>query len=426
MGFGRYVSSGTHKTGGRLGLALACLLLAAAPACGADGASPDYPAYLAQHQADLEPFFSAHGTEMFKQGLHILIGTMGNILLVTALVGWAFDVGLVWGYATIFAPAYAKFPRALIYASGRLVLALMLTIALTFVAMLGVNAGAGLPALTVVAVLTVPAMFVQVYWVGHLYRTSAKPSLLFYTALLAMHALIFAVLVPTVFAGQVALASAKFQDECVIPALRAEADATRHDADTLMQARDSAHTQVDALSARLAQDQAQEADLQKQIEAGKDSPALQYGRLVLLRAQGNLADAGTGLAAFIAHYPKDPHADAARGQLVAVNHALSAQLALQAQQEAQNAQAAAVARRALLADADAGRATLSELRGALLGQTTAQVAALFGKPSETGADKWGYGRRMVIDPQSGEHRGLTVIFSEGIVQGVDYYYGEAQ
>jgi hypothetical protein len=146
---------------------------------------------------------------------------------------------------------------------------------------------------------------------------------------------------------------------------------------------------------------------------------------VLLRAQGNWAETGKGLADFIARYPQDPHADAARGQLEAVNRALSAQLALEREQERQEAQTAAAARRTLLDDADAGRATLSEIRRALLGQTTAQVAALFGAPSETGADKWGYGKRMVVDPASGERRGLTVNFSEGIVQSVDYYYGAA-
>jgi hypothetical protein len=358
--------------------------------------------------------------------LHIVIGTAGNILLATALIGWVFDIGLAWGYSTIFSPAYAKFTRALIYASGRLVLALMLTIALTFVAMLGVNAGAGVPALTIVALLTIPAVFVQVFWVGYLYHTYAKPSLLFYVGLLAVHALIFVVLVPTVFSSQVALASSQFLDESVVPILRTEADKAKHDADVLVRQRDETQAQADQLNARFTQDQADEADLQRQIEASKTSPAIQYSRLVILRAQGELTGAAQGLADFIAKYPNDPHAAAARGQLNAVNEDLAAQRALQHQRELQDAQAAAAARQQLLADANAGRATLSEIRRALLGKTTAQVAALFGTPSETAADKWGYGKRMVVDPSSGEQRGLTVVFSEGIVQGVDYYYGVPQ
>jgi hypothetical protein len=44
----------------------------------AQAAPSDYPAYLAQHQAELQPFFTAHGWEIFKQGLPLLIGTAGN------------------------------------------------------------------------------------------------------------------------------------------------------------------------------------------------------------------------------------------------------------------------------------------------------------------------------------------------------------
>ncbi len=425
MGFGRCIPPGRKRRDGWGIKGVFAALVAGTIPGRAQATASDYPAYLAQHQAELQPFFAAHGWEIFKQGLPLLVGTAGNVLLVTALCGWVFDVGLAWGFSTIFAPAYAKFPRALIYACGRLMLALMLTLGLTFLAMLGINAGAGVPALTVVAILTIPALVAQVYWVGHLYRTAVGPSLFFYLALLALHGVILLVLLPTAFAGQVALASSKFLDGAIVPALHAEADATRRDGDKLMQARDSAHAQVKELSARLADDQATEAELQQRIAADKDAPAVQYSRLVLLRAQGNWAEAGKGFAAFIARYPADPRADAARGQLEAVNRALSAQLALQREQERQEAQAAAAARRALLADANAGRATLSEMREALLGQTTAQVAALFGPPSEMGADKWGYGKRMVVDPQSGEPRGLTVVFSEGIVQSVDYYYGAA-
>ena len=52
------------------------------------------------------------------------------------------------------------------------------------------------------------------------------------------------------------------------------------------------------------------------------------------------------------------------------------QLAAQHQQALQDAQAAAVARRQLLADADAGRATLSEMRRALLGKKVGDMATV--------------------------------------------------
>jgi hypothetical protein len=397
-----------------------------AKAAPAPGPSPDFPAWLAQHQAELAPFFTTHGCDMLKDGLHIIVSTAGNILLATALAGWLIDVALAWGYGTIFAPAYAKFPRALVYACGRLVLALMLTIVLMFAAMVGINAGAGLPALLIVAVLTIPAVAAQVFWVGYLYRTNVKPSLLFYIALLAVHVLIGTILIPTVFARQVDLAVGQFMNESVVPCLRTEADKAQHDAETLIARRDAAQAQVADLQARLTQDQADERDLHKRIDAQKTAPGTTFRRLVVLRAQGDLAGAGKGLAAFITKYPDDPNANAARGQLAGVSQALAAQAAAERRQEQADAQAAAVARLRLLRDAAAGSATLSEMRRALLGKTTAQVAALFGAPTETDADKWGYGRRMVYDPQSQQHHGLTVVFAEGFVQGVDYYYGDAQ
>jgi hypothetical protein len=69
--------------------------------------------------------------------------------------------------------------------------------------------------------------------------------------------------------------------------------------------------------------------------------------------------------------------------------------------------------------------TLSEMRDALIGKSRAEVTALFGAPTETGANRWGYGQRMIFNPLDDSHLGLTVVFSDGFVQGVDYYYGSA-
>jgi hypothetical protein len=398
-------------------------LAAAAPA---PSASPDFPAYLAKHQDDIVPFLEENACATLKDGLHILVGVGGNLLLATALFGWVLDVPLSWGFSTVFAPAYAKLTRALLYASGRLVLALMMTVILSFAALMGVNAGAGAPALLIVAVLAIPAIVVQVFWINYLYRTPSRSSVLFYLVLLALHAVIFAILVPTMFAKPVDAALTQYMDESVVPCVRTEADKVQHDAAGLAAKRDIARGKVTALQGRIAGDQAEEQDLQKQIDAKKNAPAVQFAKLVLLRAQGNLAEAGKGFGDFIEKNPNDPHANAARGQIEEINQALTAQLALERQQEAATAKATAQARAALLARANAGQATLSEIRRALIGKTRAEVLAYFGTPSETGADRWGYGKRMVLDPDTHVARGLTVVFSEGLVQGVDYYYGEAQ
>lgn len=403
--------------------ALAFLLGLSLIAHAADPSPSDSAAFLAQHQGELALFFNQHGSAILKESLPICVSVAGHLLLVTALAGWLIDIPLSWGFSTIFAPAYAKFTRALVYASGRLTLALLCSVVLTFSALLGINAGAALAAFLVVAVLSVPAVVLQVCWVSYQYRTRPQPSLLFYCGLLLAHGLVLLILIPTLFSAQVGGAFARVIDQSVVPALQADTRQVQRDASADLSLRDSAQAASTALSQRLAQDQAAERDLENRIAANKDSPAVIFSRLVLQRAQGDLAGAGTNLAEFIRRYPNDPHAGPARGELTAVNQALAEQQRLAQARQAANTAAEAQARAQLLAKLAAGHATLSEVRRALIGKTTGDVAALFGPPTERGADRWGYGRRMVFDPETSESLGLTVVFFEGLVQGVDYYYG---
>jgi hypothetical protein len=391
---------------------------ASPPSSGGD----DFASYLAQHQADLVPFFTQNGAMLIKEALPITVHVMGHVLLVTALVCWFIDVVLGWIFSTMVAPAYAKITRALVYASGRLVLALALTFVLGVAATVGLNAGAGWPALLMLVVLTVPAIAVQIFWIGWLYRASARDSGLFYIGLLLVHTVVGAILVASVFSGQIDHAVAQYVDQSITPRLQVAADAAQQEVAPLTSARNAAQAQLTALQDRLAQDKTDEASLHQAIADGKNLPAFTYSRLLLLRAQGHLIDAATGLAAFIASHPHDPETEPARGQLAELNQEVSVQLTAQRQEQAAAARAAARARAHLLARAAAGQSTLSEMRAALLGKTPAQVFALFGEPTERGADRWGYGRAMVLDPDTSTARGLTVVFADGFVQGVDYYY----
>jgi hypothetical protein len=63
------------------------------------------------------------------------------------------------------------------------------------------------------------------------------------------------------------------------------------------------------------------------------------------------------------------------------------------------------------------------MRLALVGKKPADITALFGPPAATASDRWGYSQRMIINPMTQDKFGLTVYFSDGTVQGVDYYYG---
>jgi hypothetical protein len=395
----------------------------AADATDSSGAPSEAASYLAQHQADLAPFFNQNGPVLVKDALPLFVDVAGHIMLVTSLVACLLDVLLAWIFSTIAAPAYARVTRALVYATGRLALALALTILLSFATLLTAHAGIEWLVLLVVGLLAVLAVVIQIFWVIWLYRTSARDAVLFYIVLLLVHLILGAILIPVFFSNLVDGSVAHFVDDAITPQLRLDAITARQDIAGVLARRDAEQTKVAALQAQLAQDKTDEANLHQAIQNGKSLPAFAFSRLVMLRAQGNLIPAATGFAAFIASHPHDPETDAARGQLAEINQEVSVQLAAQRQEQAVTARADAQAQARLLAKANLGQATLSEMRAALLGKTPAQVYAIFGAPSERGANRWGYAKRMVTDPQSSETRGLTVDFSDGLVQGVDYYYG---
>jgi len=92
----------------------------AAPAGG-----EDFGQYLADHQADLTPFFIKNASDLFKLAVPVLMGVMGWVILFTMLAGWVIDVLMSRGFAFLFAPAFAELKRTVIYATGRLFLSLV-------------------------------------------------------------------------------------------------------------------------------------------------------------------------------------------------------------------------------------------------------------------------------------------------------------
>jgi len=66
------------------------------------------------------------------------------------------------------------------------------------------------------------------------------------------------------------------------------------------------------------------------------------------------------------------------------------------------------------------------MRLALVGKNRADVTALFGTPTETASDRWGYAQQMIVNRMTSEKHGLAIYFTEGIVQSVDYYDGAAK
>jgi DNA-binding transcriptional regulator YdaS (Cro superfamily) len=306
------------------------------------------------------------------------------------------------------------------------VLSFALTILIGLALLVGLNFfGAGMATLLLLAVLSLVALFMQMSWVSYLYRSSLTAAALFYVALLVIHAVLISLVAPIFLSSPVHMAIANYVDQSVTPRLRQEAEAVRRDAAMTSGPAAAVKAQAAELEARISQARTEQQNLQEAIKVGKDSADVVFDRLVKLRAEGSLAEARAQFAAFLQWFPNGPRAETARGQLSEIDKALAAQAELKQEQQADADRAAAAARARLLARAAAGQVTLSEMRAALLGKTPAEVNALFGAPTETASNRWGYGQRMIFNALDNTHLGLTVVFADGVVQGVDYYYGSA-
>ncbi len=389
----------------------------AQPAAGGE----NFAQYLAGHQEDLAPFFEKNAAVLIRLGVPVLMGMAGWIVIFTMLLGWVIDVFMGRGYAAIFAPAFTGLKRAVIYATGRLALSFVCTclMGLAIVSSLKLS-HAGIVVMLVVIVLLAAAVAAQVAWILYLYRTNLPVSVIFYIALVVAHAIVGVLIASPVISWQASSAVANFVDREITPRLQAEAESTTQELSAAQTALDSAKAGVADLQSRIAQAQADQEQVRKQIEEKKNSDIYVFGQIVQARARGEMNAARDGFTDFTAKFPSSPLNASARAQLTEINNQLAVQEAQKKQEDADAARAAAEARADLLARAGKGEVTLSEMRQVLLGKTRPQVSNLLGQPSGTASDSWSYNQRMIVNPVTNEKFGLMVYFNQGAVQGVDY------
>ena len=388
------------------------------------GAAPDnedFGQYLADHQADLAPFFTKNAGDLFKLAVPLAMSMLGWVIIFTMLLGWGIDVLMSRGYSFFFAPGFSDWKRSVIYATGRLFLSFLYTCLMGLAIVLSLGLAHALTIISIVVlVLLVVAFAAQVVWILYLYRTDFTISTVFYFVLALVHVVAGILITQPVMGPHAPTMATNFIDRAITPRLQADADATKAEAAKARSARDAVKTKVDDLQGQIAQSQAEQDQLHKQIEEKKNSDIYILAQIVKERAAGHLAAARDQLAAFPSRFPGSPLDALARTQLSEVNDQLTVDLAQKKQQEANEAQAEAQARADLLARAAKGEVTLSEMRQALIGKTRAQVSELLGVPSETASDSWGYSQQMILNPLTNEKHGLMVYFNVGIVQGVDY------
>jgi hypothetical protein len=376
------------------------------------------------HQDDLAPFFDEKGDELARQAAPLLLGLLGKIMIFTLLTCWVFDVALIRWFSIRFAPAFSKLKRALIYATGRLVLSVL------FYALLGLAVvlvpGLGHEAIIVTVLFFVFLLFelaAQTGWVHYLYSTPIPRALLCYLGIFVVHVITGFLVSAPILAGHATMLATTYVDTYITPKMEAVADAEKKDLASVAKARAALKEQLDDLQKKVTDNTSEQEQLQQQIEQEKNSDTYLFSRVVKLRAQGNLTAARDQISGLLNKFPNSPLADAMKQQLAGIDSDIAAQAAQQQQTEAAATQAAVQAQADLLMRAAKGEATLSEMRVALVGKKPADITAIFGPPTATDSNRWGYSRRMILNPLTQEKFGLAIYFSGGSVQSVDYYYG---
>jgi hypothetical protein len=391
------------------------------PAAQPAAANEDFGQYLADHESDLEPFFSNNAEDFFKLGLPLLMGMAGWVIAITMAVGWVIDVLMSRGYAFLFAPAHADIKRSIVYATGSLFLGFvyncLILLAVVFSLKL-TNAGAIMTG--VVVLLLLVAFAAQVVWILYLYRTSFPLSTAFYIAIVLVHAVVGFLITKPFLGSRASSVATDFVDRAIAPRLEAEAAATKRAADAAVSSLNETKAKSTELQTEITQAGTEQEQLRKAIEDKKNSDIYVFSRIIQTRAQGDLPSARDQLMAFLTKFPSSHLNPLVQTQLAEISDAMAVEDEQHKQQEADAARAAAQARADLLARADKGEVTLSEMRQALIGKTRSDVNGLLGLPSDTASDSWGYRKQMIINPLTNTRYGLTVYFDEGKVQSVDY------
>ncbi|MCE0497823.1 MAG: hypothetical protein LV481_07760 [Methylacidiphilales bacterium] len=393
------------------------------PASSTQADEETFGRYLVDHQDDLAPFFNENGDEFVSQAAPLILGLLGKIMFFTLVSCWVLDVALIRWFSIRFAPAFSRIRRALIYATGRLVLSVLfyalLGLAIVFVSDMGHEAI--VIALLFLAFLLIE-LAVQTGWIHYLYSTPVPKAFLCYLGIFVVHIFTGVLVSAPILAGHATMLVKAYVDINITPKLQAAADTEKKELATITSVRDALKAQVDDAQKKIAENTNDQQQLQQQIDQEKNSDGYLFSRIVKLRAQGHLEAARDQITDLLSKFPNSPLTDAMKTQLAGIDSDLATQAAQKQQAQADAARADAQARAALLARAAQGEATLSEMRLALVGKKTADITALFGPPTATDSDRWGYSRQMIINPMTQDKFGLTVYFSDGIVQGVDYYY----
>ena len=412
---------------GTVALAVFLLLLCFVSLVRADAtpaSSDNFGQYIVNHQKELAPFFDKNSGEFVARAVPYVLEWLSRLTLAALFLGWLLDMVLSRGFAMLFAPLLGQPTRCFVYATGRLVLSIILTATLGLVVILVAGVAHLLTVLLVLGlVFVLIGVAVQVGWIYYLYHTDLVISSLFFLTLVVVHGFLALAITVPMIGARAGSSTTGFVDHTVTPRLQAEVAAAKQELAATIASRDDAANSISRAQDQVDQAKAEEAEVQSEIDEQKNSPAYLFSQIVKIHARGDLTTARERFKNFLAQFPNGSLTGLAKGQLTQIDNELAAQEAQKKADDAAVAKAEAQARADLLNRANRGEATLSEMRKALIGKTRKEVGALFGPPTETASDRWGYGGEIVTNPLTNEKSGLAIYFTEGTVQGVDYYYG---
>jgi hypothetical protein len=380
----------------------------------------DFGQFLIDHYALLSPFFDRHRPDLITQGEPLLIRALGDVILLNMAIGWVVAAAMAFGFSHFYARSHAKPWESVIYSTWRIGLEMIVFLMGSFGVFGWEQTDLPIPLAVIIILFVLVDIIAQSVLVSNIYGTGPTISTVFYICVLLVLVPIGALLTGAQIKKKMSILLSQFADVPAVTTDLLSATATGNgQLNIAHRARDDASEAVTQAQAKLDQIRAEEDAVQKSIEAKKNSEAYVFGRIVRIRASGDLLSARDQMTAFLTQFPNGTLVAMAKAQLDMINQ----DLAQEKQGEAEAAHAAAQARADLQARAAQGMVTLEEMRHALLGKSREDVTGLFGQPSDTGPDRWDYRQRMLLNAQAHEKHGLTIHFSQDAVQGVEYYSG---
>jgi hypothetical protein len=378
---------------------------------------------VAEHQEELQSLFQSFGADSVQELILAGIGIYLKILIVATIFQFIVEGGIAKMFSAVFVPVFNNFQRAALWAGAQLgvrVVVLILLVLALIVTGATHNGFLGL----------ILMIFVVLLWFGIALVVTAVIYQIGIGMALGLNLgcviVVGVLLVGSFYPLQTLVFSPAWDavvKEHLVVKIQAETANVLHQLQEAQNELAKEKKATQDLQDAIAAEEVKQVDLNKQIAARVLAPDYTFAALAHLRATGKLDDALAGYKDFPNKFPGSPYIPDAQNAVQDIEKQIADEAAEQKRRDDEAKLLAATKEKELHDHMAAGKATLSEIRNRILGLSRADVKGIFGDPDEDAADRWGYGKQMIIDPLTGQQHGLQVEFFQGVVRSVDYYYG---